>query len=65
MLGIIDKRQEVTALERAMYQAVREMLGDGYVPDYYEQIAQDFISIARNFGAKEERTNARNHRSRK
>jgi len=40
-------------LEISMFLAMRQLLGHGYVPEYYEQAAQDFIAIARDFGARE------------
>lgn len=38
-------------LEREMMMALRELL-PGYVPEYYQQLAVDFVDIALEFGAK-------------
>lgn len=45
--------EKPTELQKAMYLAARDLLGRGYIPEYYEQAAADFIAIAREFGAKE------------
>lgn len=37
-------------MREAMVEQVRENLGSGYVDDYYEQIAEDFIQIALWYG---------------
>ena len=34
------------SMEVEMYKEARELLGRGYVPDYYEQAASGFIQIA-------------------
>jgi uncharacterized protein (DUF2249 family) len=36
-------------MRREMYSATRELLGPGYVRDYYEDMAADFIAIAENY----------------
>lgn len=33
-------------LKEDMYRAVRDLIGKGYVSDYYEQLARPFIHIA-------------------
>lgn len=45
--------EKPTELQKAMFRAMRELLGSGYIPEYYEQAAADFIAIAQEFGAKE------------
>lgn len=35
------------SMKVAMYKEARELLGRGYVPDYYEQAASGFIQIAK------------------
>ena len=32
--------------KREMYHAMRELLGEGYVPEYYKQAVEPFINIA-------------------
>ena len=41
--------EQKVRLERAMISAAKELLGPGFVPDYYEQAAAEFISIAQSF----------------
>lgn len=52
-------------LRRAMTAAMRNLLGSGYVPDYYESAAYEFIQIAENFASvksKNERSRAKKGR---
>lgn len=37
------------ALARDMYAAVRDLMGSGYVPDYYMQLASDFVMVAEGY----------------
>jgi hypothetical protein len=43
---------ECEELERAMILEMRELLGTGYVFDYYQQAAAPFVQIARQFAKK-------------
>lgn len=38
-----EQREE---LKRDMFLAMRDLLGSGYVPSYYEEMAAQFIAIA-------------------
>ena len=40
-------------MRRMMTGAMRELLGGGYVDDYYEQMSSDFIGVALAFRASE------------
>jgi hypothetical protein len=40
------------ALKVAMIEEIRSLLGSGYVPDYYEQLAAGFVRIAENYATQ-------------
>lgn len=39
----------VSRMQQGMTSAVVELLGEGYVPDYYASVASDFVNIAESF----------------
>lgn len=43
---------EPSALTKQMASAVKQLIGDVYVDDYYYALAADFVGVAIMFGAK-------------
>ena len=43
-------KQEVRA---AMIQLVKELVGDGYVDEYYDELAADFVEVALAYDGRE------------